>query len=438
MSDPEMPELDETELNEVIKYLQSDEQVSVEATLESVSAFHIWVHGHPAMRQMQIVENMSDIGPAILAFVKIMIGLYPESADADWEEKVALERAIRREVTKTVSSSKPHSGGGFDPSKTGGRTGGGDGGEFGPPRPNAVDCSVFAPPKVYRGQDFLIQVFLHKRSDLVKAARLARNIDKDANRRGFSPLSVEVERGSTVEVFLESPELEVREPYRSRVWDGKPLHFIYSVRVFANTSLGSILPVVHIAINGVPVGEIEITLSVEQAAEPESSECAWSIGEIDAEMPRAQTCAIRYEQAFISYSRKDFQPVSLFAQGLAERSMRVSIDITELEPGDDWAKKLYTVIEQSNVFYLMWSDNAAKSEWVEKESRYAVALNAAHRSKNRPRIKPIVLHQPVAEPPDHLAHLHFNSLWLAHRTAQQVGLFRRRGWWNWMKSLFAR
>ena len=87
MSDQDPPkELDEAELNEVIEYLQSDEQISVENTLESMSSFQLWIDSHPAMRQMLIADKISDILPAVWKFLRIMFGLERAPAEADEEQ----------------------------------------------------------------------------------------------------------------------------------------------------------------------------------------------------------------------------------------------------------------------------------------------------------------------------------------------------------------
>ena len=38
---------------------------------------------------------------------------------------------------------------------------------------------------------------------------------------------------------------------------------------------------------------------------------------------------------------------------------------------DEWEKELMGFIDRADSFYLMWSENAARSRWVEKEARYA-------------------------------------------------------------------
>jgi hypothetical protein len=76
------------------------------------------------------------------------------------------------------------------------------------------------------------------------------------------------------------------------------------------------------------------------------------------------------------------------------------------------------------VLILMWSDNAAGSKWVDMETREAIRCYDSSQG-HRPRIKPIALSQPWPPAPEYLQRFHFYSLWVAHRTAQAVGLVRQ-------------
>jgi hypothetical protein len=77
--------------------------------------------------------------------------------------------------------------------------------------------------------------------------------------------------------------------------------------------------------------------------------------------------ALRYARPFISYSREDAKEVLFFAQGLAETVPDLFLDLTSLKAGELWSDEIRAAIDRCDVFYLMWSDNAAVSEWVEKK-----------------------------------------------------------------------
>ena len=70
--------LDEAQLNELVQHLQKQEEASQEGALESVESLNLWILDQPALRQMAIVESISQIGPAILNFLRALLGLGPK------------------------------------------------------------------------------------------------------------------------------------------------------------------------------------------------------------------------------------------------------------------------------------------------------------------------------------------------------------------------
>jgi len=244
----------------------------------------------------------------------------------------------------------------------------------------------------------------------MKVVREARRIDATANRLGYKQLPLPVPRGAIVELFLYFDEvLIIDQQSRELKWEGEPAKEVFEVEVPANLVAESIKGLMTVAVDGVPVGDIEFKLHVTTSANVSTEEAA-------------ETHVLKYENAFMSYSRKDFHEVSFFAQALASCRVKLLVDVTALEPGDDWAKELTALIGQADVFYLIWSENASNSEWVDKEARHAKRLYDTS-DPCRPRIIPMPLERPMPKPPDYLSKFHFNSSWLDRRTAHQVPLF---------------
>ena len=197
-----------------------------------------------------------------------------------------------------------------------------------------------------------------------------------------------------------------------------------------------ILGTLHVSVRGIPIGEIDFSISVAEPSVPKAMpRPQWmplrfitnqqgmdDAARIDASKPSpVSTGSTKFERAFVSYSRRDFEMVSFFVHGLEENGMSPVIDVTALEPGDEWAKELPAKVESADVVYVMWSENAAKSRWVGIESRHAVKMHDTRKDR-RPKIKPIPLHQPWPIPPEHLRRFHFDLKWQSHRTAQKLGL----------------
>lgn len=62
-------------MGELLQHLQSDEAASQASTLESLDSLQDWMSNHPALRQMAVVEQFSDIGPSLLSFLRLMLGI---------------------------------------------------------------------------------------------------------------------------------------------------------------------------------------------------------------------------------------------------------------------------------------------------------------------------------------------------------------------------
>lgn len=89
------------------------------------------------------------------------------------------------------------------------------------------------------------------------------------------------------------------------------------------------------------------------------------------------------KKLFISYSRKDIEFAKKLAGDLEKAGYDVWWDITDLQGGDDWVKKLPAAIEAADYFIILLTPNSTISEWVQKEYTQALGL--------RKKIVPIML-----------------------------------------------
>jgi hypothetical protein len=94
--------------------------------------------------------------------------------------------------------------------------------------------------------------------------------------------------------------------------------------------------------------------------------------------------------------------------------LEVFIDVISLRSGQKWEQELWKVIPTYDVFYLFWSANARRSDWVDKEWRCAL------KTRNLDYIDPIPLVSPEeAPPPPELASKHFNDWMLPYMRAEK-------------------
>lgn len=161
--------------------------------------------------------------------------------------------------------------------------------------------------------------------------------------------------------------------------------------VLSHSSVGSKLGTASVRSAGTEIARISFVLSV---------------GASSGRTGRVHTSLKRHKKAFASYASEDREAVMARIQGIqkAAPALRVFVDVMNLRSGDDWERKLNEAITQSDVFYLFWCRHAKKSEWVEKEWRYA------YQSRGIDFIDPVPLESPVlAPPPPELSKKHFNE-----------------------------
>lgn len=261
-----------------------------------------------------------------------------------------------------------------------------------------VSCSIFAPARVNRGQQLLVQVFAHLIEQAEQVRGIAKEFDSNAQRRGFLAVAEPVERGSTLTFELLLPELKVDEPVQRLTWTAsrEPQAASFGVRVPSDFSGNTVIGTVMVSNKNAPLGHIKFKLSISDDAERGESPASWTHS------------FVPYKRAFISYASADRKEVLKRVQMLELTGTKFFQDLLSLEPGERWERELFREIDQSDVFYLFWSNAAKRSEWVMKEVEYAIKRKG-NDDLAPPEIVPVIIEgPPPVSPPPELAHLHFN------------------------------
>jgi hypothetical protein len=258
-----------------------------------------------------------------------------------------------------------------------------------------VDFTLTAPAVVVPQIPFELFVWAHEpeqRSRVLARAREEMRV-RDLLARTKGPFQIPHATCITVGLRIEGAVID--EPEDSMIWEGEStsVSFVVTIpQLRANTRCSGSA---HIYADGIQIARISFLLSAEGAAE--------SI---------LETRAIRYRTAFASYASADRDTVLGRIQGILKIApdLEVYLDVLSLRSGSNWEEELWRVIPASDIFYLFWSARARKSEWVEREWRFAL------RERGIGFIDPIPLQPPEeSPPPPELASLHFNDWTLAFR-----------------------
>jgi hypothetical protein len=277
-----------------------------------------------------------------------------------------------------------------------------------------VDVSVFAPKKVRSSTAALVQVFFHLLDQSELARDLAHEADPLTKRRGAKTLATEIGRGQRIDVILECPGAELLGGHlQSIIWHGRPTACQFIV-VLPESALGTASLVrVQILLDSVPIGFIAFSLEVSNAVEFDDTDVRGDERK-------------RYRYAFLSHASGDRTEVLKRAQALRAVGINYFHDLASLRPGDKWEPRLFEEIDKCDLFLLFWSSLAARSEWVRKETEYA--LGRRGKTHGIPDIMPIILEgPPIAKPPESLKEIHFNDSLLYLIAATEMSKTARMG-----------
>jgi len=270
------------------------------------------------------------------------------------------------------------------------------------PSSRPVDISAFAPAEIARGDDALVQVYLHRPEQQLVAVQLAQESDPSAARRGVTTLLVEAAEGQRIDIFLNAPGATIDQPAQFLVWYGEPRACQFVMNVPLELAKNALPVTATVSVNGGPAGSLRFMLPVVRRAED-------AVDRVEIKGHAAR----RYSRAFLSYASPDRAEVLKRAQALKAARIEFFQDLLSLEPGERWEKRLYEEIDRCDLFLLFWSSHARASEWVKKETDLALKRHNGDDSA-APDIVPIVLEGPPSpRPHDDWKAIHFND-WLQY------------------------
>ena len=220
-----------------------------------------------------------------------------------------------------------------------------------------VYSSIFAPSEVKRKSHMIVQVYLHLYEETDKVKRLAQESDRKAERRDYIPLHCKLRKGDKVEVLLNIyGETLLMSDKKNVVWHGSFTKCCFDYFIPKDIDLDELSCVSLLSVNGLPVGEMRFITSI-------------------VDSPRLlnpEIIAHKYSKVFISYSHQDESKVKFLHEGLKLGSVPHFFDRSYLKPGDVFPQKIQDYINSADLFILCWSENASKSEYVQKERMQAL------------------------------------------------------------------
>ncbi len=228
-----------------------------------------------------------------------------------------------------------------------------------------------------------------RRLDLPTGTKLVAKSDEPA---------VTVARESVIRVTPEIPGLrfELQEATMSLWEDSQSVEFRF--RPEASSRGQACIGWVNFWLEGMILASLKVSVFVAEDDVPE-------IFQEDLEKVNARP----YRRIFPSYSHLDSEVVDrleTYASSFGDEYLR---DVRKLRSGQQWRDELTAFICRADVFQLFWSENAANSEYVEEEWRYALRERSTRADLFF--VRPVYwADQPTPRPPEELQDIHFFRL----------------------------
>lgn len=268
-----------------------------------------------------------------------------------------------------------------------------------------IACTVYAPQEIATGNEFLIQVFTHTYLQSFELDRIVKLSDDTAFKRNELVLDRNIPQGSKLDFQLSISGLKIEENLLSIIWNGKIKSVQFTIKVPKNFSQSQAVGKVLVMQDSIPIGEMKFIVKIiRPVSDWEKKRYSNSHWHSSNSSPM-----VKFGKAFISYASYDRAEVLKRVQMLNLVKLDFFQDLLSLEPGEIWSDRIYKYIDQCDIFFIFWSKAASESEWVKKETLYALKVKEKSRDE-RPEIIPVIIEgPPPAKPPMELSFIHFND-----------------------------
>lgn len=220
-----------------------------------------------------------------------------------------------------------------------------------------VYSSIFAPAEVKRKSQMQVQVYLHLFEETEFVKSLAKEPDKNAERRDYIPLSLKLRKGDKVDVeFNIYGETRLMSECKSIIWQGSFTKCSFDYFVPKDIDVDELSCMALLTVNNIPVGELRFITDIVPSPNNLNQEII----------------SRKYNKIFISYAHQDESKVKFLAEGFKMMETDYFFDRHYLKTGDIFPQKIQDYISEADLFILCWSENASKSEYVQKERTQAL------------------------------------------------------------------
>jgi len=279
--------------------------------------------------------------------------------------------------------------------------------------PDNVHFSVASPKTAKPGSNFLLTFWAYMNSQREEVLKRIYESNSRENIKIHYKGPVKIERETLITLIIEIEDLILKQNIASMHWTSEIISESFLVSVPDNVSLGTKIGMISLLVEGIEIAKIHFALEVTKTLATVQSL------PVDIQF---------HQRGFASYSTKDTKEVlsRIQAMEIVAPWLKVYIDFDGIRAGQYWKEELKKSISDMDVFYLFWSKNAAKSDWVKRE--WQCALN----SRGLDYIQPVPLVNPdKVPPPTELSPKQFRDKWLCYIEWEKATRTK-----NWFRKFF--
>lgn len=257
-----------------------------------------------------------------------------------------------------------------------------------------ADATAFAPKKLRRDTPELVRIVIHQPRDLAAVIKAARKVDPRTSPAPSGMTIGDVALGASVGVSLEVRGAACDGQAQRRTWAGEPIDFNFSVEPDADVK--QVVVLARVFVDDAQIGVLAFTRPV--------------IGANKKPQPNGDKIRLkRHKRVFLSYSSKDRESVAAIATAYGSAGVEHFWDRASLKSGEEWSPRLRREIERADLFHLCWSKSAATSQWVEKETAYAITRRRRSNGKKPDITVQMLDGPPWAKHPESLDSINFDD-----------------------------
>lgn len=221
-------------------------------------------------------------------------------------------------------------------------------------------ASAFLPDTVSRRSSMMIQVYLYSDGERDTVCAEATQCDHLSSEKAFTPLQAKLKKGDQIDIQLRIRGLHIERSTKTIIWQGDYTKVCFHATISENWEDDRLYGEIFISVNHSMIGELDFITDV-------TSE------EVEVERT-ANVISRQYKKIFISYAHQDEDKVKYIAEGYRAQGIDYFFDRHYLKGGDIYPLVIQDYIKNADLFLLCWSENAAKSDYVQKERVQALQL----------------------------------------------------------------